>query len=273
VVIGRSLAEDGFQAPTVLGIRFTSAGLLVLALLVLLHRPLLPVRGERLGAFLLGAVGYAIESTLFFSGLQRGTAAAVTLLFYAYPSVVALIELARGRRPHPGLLAAIALSAAGTAVVVGAGEEVTISTSGALFSLGAAGSFAIYLLVSHRVMKQTDGLTTAAWVATGAGLSLLTRAVLLGDLQSPGSHLPVMVLNGLATAAAFSLMFAALRRLGPSPTAVVMTLEAVSAIVLSAIFLDETLGALQLVGGAAILVATVLVGLTHEPAVEAPPPT
>jgi drug/metabolite transporter (DMT)-like permease len=44
----------------------------------------------------------------------------------------------------------------------------------------------------------------------------------------------------------------------------------VSAIVLAALFLDETLNALQLVGGAAILVATLLVGLTQETPAEVP---
>ena len=241
----------------------------MLVLLAVLRRPLRPVPGERVRAFLLGCIGYAVESSLFFAGLQRGTAAAVTLLFYAYPSVVTLIELAMGRRPHPRLLGAIALSAAGTGLVVAAGAEVTITTAGAVFALLSAGSFAIYLLVSHRVIERTDGLTTGAWVALGAGLAQLARAVTTGDLQAVGGHWPEMLLNGLATAAAFGLMFAALRRIGPSPTAVVMTLEAVSAIVLAAIFLDETLSPLQLGGGAAILVATLLVGLTRDPAVEA----
>jgi drug/metabolite transporter (DMT)-like permease len=254
----------------VLGIRFTSAALLVLALLAAMRRSLLPAPGERVRAFLLGCIGYAIESSLFFAGLQRGTAAAVTLLFYAYPSVVTLIELALGRRPHPRLLAAIALSAAGTVLVVAAGAEVTITTAGAVFALLSAGSFAVYLLVSHRVITRTDGLTTGAWVALGAGLAQLARAVLGGELQPVGDNWPVMLLNGLATAAAFTMMFAALRRLGPSPTAVVMTLEAVSAIVLAALFLDETLTVLQLVGGAAILAATLLVGLTHETPAEVP---
>lgn len=252
-----------------LGIRFTSAAALVLVLLAVLRRPLLPVPGERVRAFLLGCIGYAVESSLFFAGLQRGTAAAVTLLFYAYPSVVTLIELAMGRRPHPRLLGAIALSAAGTGLVVAAGAEVTITTAGAVFALLSAGSFAVYLLISHRVIERTDGLTTGAWVALGAGLAQLARAVTTGDLQPVDGHWPEMLLNGVATAAAFGLMFAALRRIGPSPTAVVMTLEAVSAIVLAAIFLDETLRPLQLVGGAAILVATLLVGLTRDPAVQA----
>ena len=253
-----------------LGIRFSSAGLLLLLFLLVLRRSLLPVPGERVGAFLLGAIGYAVESTFFFNGLERGTAAAVTLLFYAYPSIVTLIELASGRRPNPKLVMAVVLSAAGTGVVVAGGEAVSITTAGAVFALLSAASFAVYLLVSHRVMLRTDGLTTAAWVASGAGLAQLTRAVVSSDLQAPGDHWPVMLLNGLATAAAFSLMFAALRRLGPSPTAVVMTLEAVSAIVLAALFLDETLNALQLVGGVAILAATLLVGLTQETPAEVP---
>ena len=251
-----------------LGIRFTSAAVLLLVLLAVMGRPLLPARGERVRAFLLGCIGYAIESSLFFAGLQRGTAAAVTLLFYAYPSVVALIELALGRRPNPRLLAAIGLSAAGTGLVVGAGESVTITTAGAVFALLSAGSFAVYLLVSHRVIERTDGLTTGAWVALGAGLAQLTRAVGTGEFQPVAGHWPEMLLNGVATAVAFTCMFAALRRLGPSPTAVVMTLEAVSAIVLAAIFLDETLNPLQLVGGFAILAATLLVGLTRETPVE-----
>lgn len=251
-----------------LGIRFTSAALLLIVLLALMRRPLLPAAGERVRAFLLGCIGYAIESSLFFAGLQRGTAAAVTLLFYAYPSIVAVMELVGGRRPNPRLLGAIALSAAGTGLVVAAGEAVTITTAGAVFSLLSAGSFAVYLLVSHRVIERTDGLTTGAWVALGAGLAQLTRAVTTGELQPIDGHWPEMLLNGVATAAAFSLMFAALRRLGPSPTAVVMTLEAVSAIVLAAVFLDETLNPLQLIGGAAILAATLLVGLTRETPVE-----
>jgi drug/metabolite transporter (DMT)-like permease len=66
-------------------------------------------------------------------------------------------------------------------------------------------------------------------------------------------------------------MFAGLRRLGPAPTAVVMTLEALFAIVLSGLFLGESLGPLQIVGGVAILAATVLIGLSQETPAEAVP--
>jgi drug/metabolite transporter (DMT)-like permease len=64
-------------------------------------------------------------------------------------------------------------------------------------------------------------------------------------------------------------MFAGLRRIGPRRTAIVMTLEAVFAIVLAALFLGEGIGPLQLAGGTAILAATILTGLERDTPIEA----
>jgi drug/metabolite transporter (DMT)-like permease len=51
---------------------------------------------------------------------------------------------------------------------------------------------------------------------------------------------------------------------------VLLTLEAVFAIVLAAIFLDEGLGAAQALGGAAVLAAAVIISLTPvRPPIEA----
>ena len=240
-----------------MGIRFGIGALAAFALLKVLGRPLLPVPGERVRAFLFGAVGYTIESTFFFAGLQRGTAAAVVLLFYSYPAIVAVIEWRwTGRR-----LVTLLLSVGGTAVVVAAGGGVDISNLGIVFALCSATSFSIYLLLSNRLITRSDSLTIAAWVSAGAAFSMLTRGVVTGTLQSPGNHALQLVANGVASGAAFAFMFATLRRLGPQRTSIVMTTEALFAIMLAAVFLDETIGALQLLGGAAILSATILTSL------------
>jgi drug/metabolite transporter (DMT)-like permease len=262
IVIGRHLAEDGFHAATVLGVRFSSAGVLLLLLLVALRRPLRPPPGERVRVMLLGMLGYAVESSFFFMALERGSASAVALLFYAYPAIVALLGLAMGRRIGARIGGAIALSAAGTALVVAAGGDVHVSGPGVALALSSAASFAVYLIVSHRVAPRTDALTTATWVALGAGLSFVTAGVVTGAFQAIDGHLPLMLANGVATASAFSFMFAGLQRLGPAPTAVVMTLEALFAIVLAGLFLGESLGPLQLLGGAAILGATILIAVS-----------
>ena len=261
---GRSLAKAHMGAPTALGLRFAIASLGALAVLALLRTPLLPVRGERVAAFLLGAVGYAAESTLFFMGLERGTAAAVALLFYVYPAVVTGIELAAGwAPPSRRTVGALVLSLSGTALVVGSGGHVAISAVGVAFALGAAATFACYALVSTRLVRATDPLTTAAWVAGGAALSLLGRGLLTGELHSPSGQLPALVAYGLETAVAFALMFVALGRLGAGRTSVVMTLEAFFAVVLGAALLGEHLAVGQVVGGMAILAATAVIALTR----------
>lgn len=235
-------------------------------LLAVLRRPMLPAPGERLRALLLGAIGYAVESSLFYAAVERGTAAAVALLFYAYPAIVTLLELAARRvQPSLRLFAAMALSIVGTGLIVVTGGDVAISRGGIAFALGSASSFAIYLLVSASAVRRTDALVNGAWVAMGAALSLTTQGLVTGGLRDPGPDAWLMLANGVATAAAFALLFAALRRLGASRTAVVMTLEALSAVVLGGLLLDETLGLPQLVGGAGILAATVLISRTKAP--------
>ena len=246
-----------------LGLRFGIAGVLLLGALVAGRRPLLPAPGERVRAGLLGGIGYAIESTCFFLGLAHGTVAAVVLLFYVYPAVVMLLEVPLlGTRPRGRSLAALTLSVAGAAVIAIGGGEVHISPLGIVLSLGSAAAFALYLLASERLVTRTDALTTAAWVAVGASVSLLAGALVRGAVRMPSGYWWDMAGYALATAVAFTCMFAALRRLGSSRTAVIMTLEAVFGIVLAAVFLGESIGPLQVVGGLAVLGGAAMIALS-----------
>jgi drug/metabolite transporter (DMT)-like permease len=243
-----------------LGIRFAISAALLLAMQALRRGPLLPVRGERAAVFLLGAVGYATESTFFFLGLERGSAAAVGLIFYSYPAMVAGAELALGSaRGSRSLVGAVALSIGGTAVVVATGEEVSISRSGVVFALLAAATFTLYFLAGHRFAVRTDAVVNAAWVALGASVSILARGAITGDLHLPGGRGAQLVAYGVANSFAFGCMFAALRRLGPTRAAVLLTFEVVATVVLAALFLDERLRAIQLVGGVAIAAGAVLI--------------
>jgi drug/metabolite transporter (DMT)-like permease len=269
VIIGRELANHGVTSETALGVRFTIAALMLLALQALHRGQLLPVRGERLAAFLLGAIGYAAESTCFYLALERGNAAAVGLLFYSYPAMVAGLELASGGiRPTATILVALVLSAAGAGLIVTAGSDLTISASGAALALCAALIFSIYFLASHRLVPRTDALVNAAWVALGAGVSLSLRGIALGRFHLPSGRWLDVVGYALATGFAFGFMFAALRRLGPTRTSVLLTVEVVSTVVLAAIFLDERLRPVQLIGGFAIAVGAVIVAVAGGDRVE-----
>ena len=256
VVIGRELAKAHLPPADALGLRFGIAGAVLVALLLVRRRPVLAEPGERVRVLLFGAVGYAVESAFFYAGLARGTAAAVTLLFYSYPAVVTVADLAiTRRRPPPRLVLALALAASGAAVIAAGSGNVDITGAGIAFSLAAAASFALYLIAGDRLLHRTDSMRVAAGTAVGASASLLTFAAVAGEIQVPADRWWQLLVYGAATASAFAFMFAALRRLGSQRTSVVLTLEALFAILLAGIFLGEQLGALQALGGAAVLAA------------------
>ena len=79
------------------------------------------------------------------------------------------------------------------------------------------------------------------------------------------TSLPPLLANGVATATAFTLFFVAIGRLGASRTAVVMTIEAVSAVVLTALFLGETVQPLEALGGVAVLAGAAIASFAGRP--------
>jgi drug/metabolite transporter (DMT)-like permease len=263
IVVQRRLASSGLPVTAALGVRFGIAGVVLLAYLAVRGAPLRPVPGERVRALLLGAVGYAGEAALFYAALQRGTAAAVSLLFYAYPAIVTLLEVALRLRP-PRLMAfgVVALSTCGAVLVVVAGDRVSITPAGVGFSLAAATSFACYLLLSQRLVPDSPPPVVGAHVAAGASAALLVTGVATRALHVPGRDVPLLVLNGVATAVAFALLYTALVDLAAGAAAVVMTLEAFVAVALAAVALGERIHPPQVAGGVAIVAAAVLVART-----------
>jgi drug/metabolite transporter (DMT)-like permease len=270
VVVGGWLADRGVPSATALGLRFGIAAAFLLLLQAARRGPLLPAPGERLAAFLLGAVGYGIESTCFYAGLEHGSAAAVGLLFYSYPAVVTAIELVLGSiRATPRLIGALALSLVGVAVVIGAGGSVTITPLGALFACLASVTFSIYFLCSHAFVRRTPSQVAAIWVSAGAAVSMLVRGAATSTLEVPHGVWWQVLAYAAANCVAFSMMFAALRRLGPSRTSVLLTVEVLGTVVLAAVFLNETLRPAQLLGGAAIAAGAVIAALAHQTAADA----
>ncbi|GIU88697.1 MAG: hypothetical protein KatS3mg009_3212 [Acidimicrobiia bacterium] len=270
VLFQRAVARDGLAASVALGVRFAFAGALLLAVLALTGRPVLPPRGERVAALVLGCVVYALESTFFYLALERGTAAAVALIFYAYPAVVAAVEAALGRTSvGPRLVAALALAIGGSACVALGGGDVAITGAGVACVVGSIVAFSVYVLAGDRLLVRTDPLTAAAWTAIGAASGVTIGGAVRAELEAPsGGALAALLANGAATAAAFTLFFVVLGRIGPTRTAIVMALEAVAAVVLAALFLGEDLQGVVVLGGAAVLAGAVLASSRTPPRVE-----
>jgi len=276
VVLGKIVTRSGLPVSSYLSIRFAVAAFLLAVVLAATKQPLLAAKGEGWRLALLGMAGYAVEAGLFFSALQRGTAAAVTLLFYTYPVIVTLVAAATGKGlPGRLVVAALALSLAGAAIVVVAGAGLVISASGVLFALGSAGTISLFLLGLDAVLRGTNSLTASLWVSGAAAVALAAFALASGSGQWPvgARQWAPVVACGVFTAGAFACLFGGLRRLGPVRTSIVSASEPLAATVLAVMFLSEPLRAATLAGGVLILGGAVAASVARrEPALEPPVP-
>jgi drug/metabolite transporter (DMT)-like permease len=265
VTIGRSDGVRDVPVSALLAIRFATAAAVLALVLGVARQPVRPARGEWGRVLLLGAVGYGVEAAFFFLALGRGTAATVTLLFYTYPVWVAVLSAAFGMG-LPGLLVGGALAAAvvGSGVVVASSGGLDITTLGIVFALVSALTISFFLIGLETLVRRTSPLASSMWIAMAASLGQAGLALTTGTRfpDWPGEVLPILAMGAL-TAAAFSLLFLGVRRLGAVRTSIISSLEPVAAAALALLFLGEALRPGVLVGGLLILGGAIAASLAR----------
>jgi drug/metabolite transporter (DMT)-like permease len=265
VVFASRLSRGNVPVTMTLALRFGIASLILAATLLALGRPLLPAPGERSGLVLIAVLGYAVEASVFFTALAHGTAAAVTLLFYTYPVVVALgswVVLRRGAPPRRTALA-LAAASAGVAIVVGVGGSLVIDRAGVGLALLSAVIVSGYLLGADVLLRRTEPLTSACCVSGVASIALFGASFSTGLWRSPvgWSQWGAILAMGLATAGAFVCLLEGIRRIGAERSSIVSSAEPLAAAILAWVFLDQPVGVGVAIGGVLILAAAILAGL------------
>lgn len=265
VTIGRSEGVRDVPVSALLGIRFATAAAVLAVVLAVARQPVRPARGEWWRLLLLGALGYGVEAAFFFLALGRGTAATVTLLFYTYPVWVAVLSAVFGMG-LPGILVGGALAAAvvGSGVVVVSSGGLDITTLGILFALASAVTISFFLIGLETLVRRTSPLASSMWIALAASAGQAAFSVTTGVRLPawPAELVPILAMGGL-TAAAFSLLFLGVRRLGAVRAAIISSLEPVAAAVLALVFLGEMLRPGVLFGGLLILGGAVAASLAR----------
>ena len=274
VVIGRTDTVQAVPVTSLLAVRFAVAAIILAVILTAGRQSLRPAPGEWLRLLLLGAVGYGVESGLFFLALGRGTAATVTLLFYTYPVWVAVLSAVLGLGV-PGMLVGGSLVAAvaGSGLVVASSGGLDITGPGIAFALASAVTISWFLVGMELWVRRTPPLVASMWVAAGAALGHATFALSSGGSFPPDGRAWLAVIGmGVLTSGAFSLLFLGLRRLGAVRASIVASLEPVMAAVLALVFLGEALRLGVIGGGTLILGGAVAASLARaRPAPEAGP--
>lgn len=271
-VLGKLAYDGGATVGTLLSVRFLLAAVLFWGLVFAggAAHELRALGGRDMGiALALGACGYAIQAGCYFAALERIDASLLSLLLYTFPAMVAAAAVALGReRMDARRVGALVLASGGLALVVAGAGAGALDPLGAALGLGAAVVYSTYILVSEGIVGRVGPRLLSALVCTGAAATLTLGSSLLGELR-PGELTAtgwgwLACLALVSTVAAVSLFFAGLKRVGPTTASILSTAEPVVTVLLAFLVFGELLGAVQLIGGALVLGA-VLVLASYRP--------
>ncbi|MDO8848213.1 MAG: DMT family transporter [Coriobacteriia bacterium] len=253
-------AEGGRPLP-LLSWRFAIAGVLMIGLLAVRRPGALRDGLKDLPRYAaLSFTGYGAASVCFFFSLQHITASVATVLLYAYPAIVALIESALDReRIAPSRLGAIVMTFLGCALAAGVLDgAVEVNGTGIVLALGAALGYALFTVLSDRLVGDRSRLVLMAYTfaLSAVGVGLVT--VVVGEPLSPAGWTPrlwlILALIVLVpTYAAVTLFLRGVRELGASQASLVSAMEPVFTVVLAILLLGERLTIAQSAGAALVI--------------------
>jgi drug/metabolite transporter (DMT)-like permease len=274
--VSKVILESGLSSLRLAQVRSTGAFVgLALGLAALSPRRLRVRRSELPLLAVLGVFGLALVQWFYFVAIHRLAIGIALLIQYLAPLLVALWARFVRREPvRRRIWLALGLALLGLGLVVQIWSGVALDAVGVAACLGAAATYALYVLVAERGVAERDPISLSAYGFLFASLLWAVvqpwwsfpsdvvgrRVSLLGHLS--GVHLPVWALIAwvvvLGTIVPFGLVVTALRHVSATRAGIAAMTEPPAAAVVAFAWLGESLGALQLVGGAVVLAALVL---------------
>lgn len=263
-IFGKLVLAAGLGLSSLLALRFVLAGG-VMALTMLVTRTRWPRGRSLLILGGMGGIGYVSQAFCYFSALNHASAGLTALLLYLFPAIVTVLSAVIQRRwPSPLRVVAVALAFAGTVLTVGG--DASGSPLGMVLGIAAALIYSVYILVGEGVTAREGAMASSTVVMLSAAVSSTAVATVQGfvwpiDIQAWAAVLGIAL---ICTVGAINLFFAGLRRLGAPDTSALSTLEPLTTIALAAVFLGESIAALQIFGGLVILGAVILIARSRD---------
>jgi drug/metabolite transporter (DMT)-like permease len=211
--------------------------------------------------FLIGIFSTTIYQPLFINGLARTDASSSSLILSSTPVFIVLLNrLFRGERLASRGWAGILLSFTGIGLIVFSGGALGLTSTmllGDLFILGATLCWSLYSILTAPMLKTYSPLAVAA-LSTIFGtipLALIGAPAVIGQdwgAITPPAWGALLYSALLAIVLAYTIWNHGLRRLGGARTALYSNLTPILATLAAAVFLNEALTPLKIVGAIVI---------------------
>jgi drug/metabolite transporter (DMT)-like permease len=274
--VSKVILASGISSLRLAEVRMTGAVVGFVIVLLVIAPERLKVRRRELPFLVVwGIGGLAFVQWFYFLALHRLAIGVALLIEYVAPLAVALwARYVFHERVRRRIWFALALALVGLALIVDVRHGGSVSTAGVAFALGSAAAYTFYLLLAEHAVGDRDAVSLLAWgFAFGALFwcfvapwwtfpvgRVAADVSLLGRLSD--YHLPVWSLMAflivIGTILPFFLLISALRHLPATRVGIIAMLEPVGATIVAWAWLNESLGAVQLVGAAIVLAGIVL---------------
>jgi len=247
-------------------LRYSIAAITLLVLLRWREGAIRLPKGDTLKIFGLGIIGFGCYQILWPVALQSIPAGDSALLIAATPVITALLAMAVGEdQPNAVKIIGAFVSFAGVALVIAAGQGLSlgVSLTGDVLTLIAAACWSVYTVFGASILRRHSPLVTTTWAIVAGTLFIAPLGIgqlLTSDLSGFGPPVVLAVIYSGTLAAGFAnvIVFNGVKLLGPTRVNALQFLVPVLAVGMAAVFLDEPIRAIQIVGGAVILAGVAL---------------
>lgn len=258
-LFARAAYADGVSPSAALFVRFSLSALCMLTLMAIRRTPF--PRGRDLAALvLLGSVIYVGQSLAYYTALGHTSASMAALVVFVYPALVTLFAAVFLKEPLTRRkVAAVGLSLIGCALTVGPSGGANLLGIG--LSLTSAVFYATYVLLATRLAGRSGAVATTTVILAATAVTYGGLLTFSGPRwpQTGNGWAALMALALVSTVVAVLAFMAGVRRVGAVAGSTIATVEPVIAVILATIFLGESLNAIQLAGGALIVIAVLLI--------------
>ena len=274
--VSKVVLQSGISSLELTQVRATGAFVGFALVLAVTRRESLRLRRREIPYLVaFGIAGVALVQWLYFVSIGRLPIGIALLIEYIAPILIAIWAWAVYKESiRRRIWVALVLAVAGLAVVVEAWSGLSLDGVGVAAALSAAVAYAVYVLMAERAVTWRDPASLTAYGFLFAALfwaavqpvwrfpagRLDDSVSLLGNVER--FSLPVWLLMlyvvVAGTMVTFLLVAAALRHISATRVGIVAMLEPVAASAVAFVWLGESFGTAQLLGGAIVLTAILL---------------
>lgn len=258
------LYEAGMNPNTVLLFRYL-LGIPLLALLMWIRGIHFGIERKAIGKTAILGILMALSSLSLFESYNYMNSGIASTLLFVYPVMVAIIMMFFFHEKNgPSIYICLIVMFVGLFLLVKPTDGMSLSPFGCILVMISALTYALYIVFAN-VSKQIKQIPTTKllfYVLIWGSLLFGANIGFGNPFTWPHSGFEWINLSALAiipTLLSLACTTAAIQIIGSTPTAILGSLEPVSAVLLSVFFLRQPISTLEIIGGCLIVAATLIV--------------